>query len=287
MQTPLKDIVFEMRSLEPFPGVATRVLELAGRPDVVPGDVIQLVQTDAGITAKVLKLCNSAYFGFQRDIASMHEAGNRLGLTTLVNLVMTSSAGKYFRDYGGASADAQARLWKRSVATAISARLVAQKHRRTDPEQAYTAGLLENIGTMVLERHMGDARFAIRAVAKSGCTVIEAEKRTLGLHHAEIGARLCTKWGLPEVLINTIRFHHAPEVAGNDKLLAATAHLAEHLTDMTLAIDSPPAPGEDPDLTYDLSPSALQLTNLRESDFPPLQDRLRAELERAKEFLDG
>lgn len=287
MQTPLKDIVFEMRSLEPFPGVAARVLELAGRPDVVPSDVIQLVQTDAGITSKVLKLCNSAYFGFQRDIASMHEAGNRLGLTTLVNLVMTSSAGKYFRDYGGTSAESQARLWRRSVATAISARLVARKHGRTDPEQAYTAGLLENIGSMVLERHMGDARFAIRAVAKSGCTVIEAEKRTLGLHHAEIGARLCTKWGLPEILINTIRYHHAPEVAHGDKILTATAHLAEHLTDTTFAIDSPPAPGEEPDLTYDLSPAALQLTNLRESDLPPLQDLLRAELERAKAFMDG
>jgi putative nucleotidyltransferase with HDIG domain len=287
MQTPLKDIVFEMRSLEPFPGVAARVLELAGQPDVVPGDVIQLVQTDAGITSKVLKLCNSAYFGFQRDIASMHEAGNRLGLTTLVNLVLTSSAGKYFRDYGGASADSLARLWRRSVATAISARLVAKKHRRTDPEQAYTAGLLENIGSMVLERHMGDARVAIRAVAKSGCTVIEAEKRTLGLHHAEIGARLCTKWGLPEVLINSIRHHHAPEGAGRDTLLAATAHLAEHLTDTTFAVDSPPAPGEDPELTYDLSPAALQMTNLREADLAPLQDQLRAELERAKDFLDG
>lgn len=287
MQTPLKDIVMEMRSLEPFPGVAARVLEISGQPDVVPGDVIQLVQTDAGITSKVLKLCNSAYFGFQREIASMHEAGNRLGLTTLVNLVMTSSAGKYFRDYGGASADAQARLWRRSVATAISARLVAQRHRRTDPEHAYTAGLLENIGAMILERHMGDARFAIRAVASTGCSMIEAERRTLGLHHAEIGARLCTRWGLPESLISTIRFHHAPEAADGAKVLAATAHLAEHLTDMTFASDAESASesGLGSELAYELSPAALQLTGLREDDLLALQDPLRAELERAKDFL--
>lgn len=284
MQPPLKDIVFEMRSLEPFPGVAARVLELAGRPDVVPSEVIALVQTDPGITSKVLKLCNSAYFGFQREIASMHEAGNRLGVTTLVNLVMTSSAGKYFRDYGGASEDSQARLWRRSVATAISARLVAQKHRRSDPEQAYTVGLLANIGAMVLERHMTEARFAIRAVAKSGCTVIEAEKRTLGLHHAEIGARLCTKWGLPEVLIDSIRFHHSPDKATADKLLAATAAVAENITDLAFAEDDPSPDGE---LVYDLSPAALQLTGLREADFGQITERLRAELERAKEFLNG
>jgi putative nucleotidyltransferase with HDIG domain len=235
----------------------------------------------------VLKLCNSAYFGFQREIASMHEAGNRLGLTTLVNLVMTSSAGKYFRDYGGASPEALARLWKRSVATAISSRIVAKQHRRTDPEQAYTAGLLQNIGSMVLERHMGDARFAIRAVAQSGCTVIEAEKRTLGLHHAELGARLCTKWGLPEVLIDTIRYHHAPEVAVSNKLLAATSHLGEYLANMTFAADEAAAPGEEAELWYDLSQTALQMTNLREDDLSDLQDQLRRELERAQEFLEG
>jgi len=293
MQLPLKDIVSEMRSLEPFPGVAARVLSLSARADVVPGDVIALVQTDAGITSKVLKLCNSAYFGFQREIASMHEAGNRLGVTTLVNLVMTSSAGKYFRDYGGASAEAQARLWRRSVAIAISSRLVAQRHRRSDPEQAYTLGLLANIGSMVLERHLEEARIAIRAVAKSGCPTIEAEKRTLGMHHAELGARLCTKWGLPTVLVDSIRYHHAPDHATQDKLLAATAHLAEFLTDQFLVEeaatavaeqpDSPPV--DDPQLAYELVPMALQLSNLRESDFQPIHDGLRSELERAREFL--
>lgn len=287
MQTPLKDIMFEMRSLEPFPGVAARVLDLASRPEVVPSEVIALVQTDPGITSKVLKLCNSAYFGFQREIASMHEAGNRLGVTTLVNLVLTSSAGKYFRDYGGATEEAQAYLWRRSVATAIMARLIAQKHRRCDPEQAYTAGLLENIGNMVLVRHLTDARFAIRAVAKSGCTVIEAEKRTLGLHHAEIGARLCTKWGLPNVLVDTIRFHHCPEAATVDKTLAATAHLAEILTDRVLYAERAPESPDEAELVYELSPASQQLTQLRESEFEGLMQHLASELERAKEFLDG
>ena len=101
---------------------------------------------------------------------------------------------------------------------------------RTDPEQAYTAGLLANIGLMVLERHMDDARFAIRAVAQSGVAMIEAEKRTLGMHHAEVGARLATRWGLPEILVDTIRNHHTMARATVDPRLTGTAHIADILT---------------------------------------------------------
>ena len=119
MHVPLKDLMYEMRSLEPFPGVAARVLEVAGRDEVVPSELIELVQTDPGITSKVLKLCNSAYYGFQREIAALHEAGNLRGVTTLVNLVLTSSAGKYFRDYGSAKGHSMESRWEQCVSNAI------------------------------------------------------------------------------------------------------------------------------------------------------------------------
>ena len=192
MHIPLKDLMFEMRSLEPFPGVATRVLELAARNDVVPSELIELVQTDPGITSKVLKLCNSAYYGFQREIASLHEAGNLLGVTTLVNLVLTSSAGKYFKS-GGAPGGATEKRWEQCVANAIGARIIAARHGKVDPERAYTAGLLENIGHLVLDRFLDSSMATIQAVAVSGTDLIDAEKKVLGMHHAEIGARLTTR----------------------------------------------------------------------------------------------
>ena len=132
MQGTLKDIVSEIRSLEPFPGVALKVLELSGQKDVVPNELISIIQTDAGLTGKVLKLCNSAYYGFQREIASLQEAGNLLGVQTLVNLVLTSSTNRYFRDYGGAEDDASERLWRNSVATAIAARMIASRDDKVD-----------------------------------------------------------------------------------------------------------------------------------------------------------
>ena len=92
MNLPLKDIVQDLRSLEPFPSVATRVLELASDEEVVPSELIEIIQLDPGLTAKVLRLCNSALYGFQREISTLQEAGNLLGVRALVNLVLTSSA---------------------------------------------------------------------------------------------------------------------------------------------------------------------------------------------------
>ena len=87
-QTPLKDIVRDIRGLEPFPAVVTRVIELASRDDVVPNDLLDVMRTDLGITCKALKVCNSAFYGLRREVASLRDAGNLLGVKTLVNLVL-------------------------------------------------------------------------------------------------------------------------------------------------------------------------------------------------------
>lgn len=282
MNIPLKDLMFEMRSLEPFPGVAARVLELSGRENVVPSELINLVQTDPGITSKVLKLCNSAYYGFQREIASLHEAGNLLGVTTLVNLVLTSSAGKYFKDYGSASDQAMEARWEQCVANAIGARIIASRHGKVDPERAYTAGLLENIGHLVLDRFLDTSLEAIRAVALSGTELIEAERMVLGMHHAEIGARLTTRWSLPDVLVDVIRHHHHPELAGEGKVLAATVHLAEILTQEVRA-----SAGHADDLVYEVNEAACELTGLAREDLADLVDVLGDEMARAREFVSG
>lgn len=280
MNIPLKDLMFEMRSLEPFPGVAARVLELSARDDVVPSELIDLVQTDPGITSKVLKLCNSAYYGFQREIASLHEAGNLLGVTTLVNLVLTSSAGKYFKDYGSASNKSMESRWEQCVANAIGSRIIASRHGKVDPERAYTAGLLENIGHLVLDRFLDSSIDAIRAVALSGTELIEAERKVLGMHHAEIGARLTTRWSLPEVLVDVIRHHHHPELAGEDRALAATIHLAEIMTQEIRANR-----GDVDELVYEVNEAACELTGVSREELVELCSILDEEMDRAKEFV--
>lgn len=281
MPKSLKNIVMDMRSLEAFPKVATSVLSIANQPGVIPADVIEVVQTDAGITGKVLKLCNSAYYGFQREVGSLQEAGNMLGTDTLVNLVLTSSANKFFRSAGNVAPKRQEELWTSSITQALASRLIAKKFGYENPDRAYTAGLMQNIGTIVMDRFYTDELGHVLAEVQAGSSALAAERAVLGIHHAEIGARLATKWELPESLTDTIRFHHDPGNATIDPELACTVHLAETMMDIhTDADGTVVAP-------HEVCQAAFDLTGLTPEDFEVLQIELQAELIKAQALFSA
>lgn len=229
MTQHVESILREIKSLEPLPEVAQRVLAISSRPDVIPRELIAIIQTDVAMTAKVLKLSNSAYYGFQREIASIHEAGNMLGVSALVNLVLTACTGRYFRNYGHSDHSATRKLWESSVASALAASLLANVLGGVDKNRAYTAGLLQNLGTIVLDRFSRASHREIEAEIANGASPLAAEEAVLGLHHAEVGARLAEKWGFPPVLVDTIRYHHEPERATYDTTLAFIVHLGEEV----------------------------------------------------------
>jgi len=275
--TRLSQITNQIRSLEPFPAVAVKVLEMSSRDDLVPGDLVEVIETDPGITSRVLKVCNSPFYGFQRTITSLRDAGNLLGLSTLVNIVMTCSASEYMQNT--AQRRDEGALWRRCLTFAIASRLVAGRHGRTDPQLAYTAGLLQNIGNLVLTRHYDDGRPIIDLAVKGGRPRIDAEGEVLGMDHAEIGSRLLTRWNLPPILVDAVRHHHKPAGAEVDPVLASTIHLAETLAAVKIA-------GDDPDtVLYEISGAALELTGLAPEDFEAIGMDLRAELDRAGEVL--
>lgn len=279
MHSTLHEVVSSLRSVEPFPGVATTVLQWSGRSDVTPSEVVEVVQADPGLTAKVLKISNSAYYGFHQEISSLREAGNRLGVNVLTNLIVTTCGGRYFRDYGQERDSEAVDLWTRCVTNAISAKLIAQAHGNCDPETAYTAALLQDIGSVVVERFLSEFRSAIIHDVETGGSLLDAERRVLGLNHAEIGARLATRWKLPERLIDTIRYHHTPDKATEDPVLAGTVHLAETLS---WAVGAGAGIG---DYSFDVSAAAFALTGLEMSGLRGLDSLVMQDLERAKEFI--
>lgn len=273
-----KLILEEIKSLEPLPEVAHRVLQLSQDDEVVPRDLVGVIQTDAGITAKVLKLCNSALFGFQREIASLPEAGNLLGVSTLVNLVLTSCAGRYFRDYG-AGAGAGRKRWEDSVSSALASSLLAGLCEVNKP-RAYTAGLLMNVGHLVLDRFAPETQAALEAAVAGGMTRLEAERAVLGIDHAELGARLAEHWQFPAVLVDAIRHHHTPDDAEVDPALASVAHLGELFTtslEMGEGLEG---------LAYELNHGAAGLCGIDRTGFETIEDLLRTELAKARELIE-
>jgi len=276
----LHSILEEVRSLEPLPQVALRVMALSQREELIPRDLVDVIQTDAGLTAKILKLANSAYYGFRREIASLAEAGNLLGTTKLVNLVLTSCSARYFRRYGAQSGESAQRLWERSLSTALASGLLARSRGSLERERAYTAGLLANVGHLVMARFLPEAEAELEGALTGGATRLEAEQQVLGIHHAEIGARLAERWDFPPLLVDAIRHHHEPAEAEIDALLVSCAHLGEMVTQHLegRAGSAPPA--------YELQGAALLLTGMTPQDFDAFEDSVRAELERARDLLE-
>ena len=273
-----KRVLEEIRSLEPLPEVAMRVLRLAQDDEVIPRDLVAVIQTDAGMTAKVLKLCNSALFGFQREIASLPEAGNLLGVQTLINLVLTSCAGRYFRDYGSGGSRGRKR-WEDSVSSALASNLLAGLCEVNKP-RAYTAGLLMNVGHLVFDRFAPETRDQLEAELAAGATRLEAEQIVIGMHHAELGARLAESWLFPEVLVDAIRHHHTPDQATHDVELASVAHLGELFTaslEMGEGLEG---------LAYEMSHSAAGICGIDRTGFEKIEDLLRAELVKARELVE-
>lgn len=281
MSTVQPEILSAIKSVEPLPQVAMRLMSLSEDENVTPRELVAVIQTDAGVTAKVLKLANSAFYGFQRKIASLEEAGNMLGTRTLFNLVLTSCTGRYFRNFGGCDARTAQRLWENSVLNAVCASLLARLSGGADRHRAYTVGLLQNIGSTVLVRFAGPSQPEIDRESARGADMLEVEERIFGISHAEIGARLAEHWGFPDVLVDTIRFHHAPERAQVEPLLASFCSLAETITS-ALDLD-----GGLENASIDIGDEKLRRAGIDQQGLASIEEVLLAELRRAREFVEA
>jgi len=277
-----KKIIAGIHSLEPLPAVCTRVMQLAGNETVVPTELVSVIQSDVAITAKVLRICNSAYYGFARQVTSLDEAGNRLGVNTLVNLVLTACSGSYFKSFGKTSQARAKELRERSVSNALSASLLAGIQGDIDKNAAYTVGLLQDIGEVVLERFLPAEAKEIQLQLSNGLSQTEVEANLLGEDHAHIGARLAEQWDFPDSLVDAIRFHHAPSSASVAPGLACAANIADSIT-MAMAHGGQGDGGSVVEITDEI----LKLVGLEAIGSQSLESQIHAELERARELIGG
>lgn len=257
----IPQIVRSLKNLPPFPMVAQRALLLINQPEVSIQELVEVVKFDPGITANILRIANSAYFGLRREIHSLHQALLLLGTQELLKLVIASGATRLFANpVPGYFSEGQG-LWRHSVSCGLMADLLARELAISDRTTSFTAGLLHDIGKIVLSLFV-DQKFMeiMDLVEGQGIAFHQAEKAVLGVDHAEIGEEMARIWDFPDRLRSVIRHHHLerPEAFGDDLVLLV--YLADLLV-LMFGSDS----GKE-GLAYTGRPEVLKHFHLRERD---------------------
>lgn len=220
------EYIQKTKSLPPAPQVLPKLLDLLKQTDIDNDKVVRLVTFDAALTAKILQVCNSAHYGGSSQVADVNEAIMRMGFGEVFRIVASvvseSALGGSQPGYGLKRGE----LWEHSAVTALAAQVIA-RDRGLDENQAFTAGLLHDLGKIVLAGVLegGYARLVEETESRNH-SLQEAERELLGTDHAEVGGRLLQKWNFPEALVACVRWHHDPGAAGEHQKLAACIYLA-------------------------------------------------------------
>jgi putative nucleotidyltransferase with HDIG domain len=222
----LDEYLNKVQHLPPAPAILPQLLVLLNQEDIDCGKVVDLITYDPSLTASVLQLCNSAAKGGASRVSNITEAIMRIGFfevyCTVASVLAQRALAAEQKGYGMERGD----LWKHSISTALAAQTLAQT-RGESPTLAFTAALLHDIGKLVLANALEQtyARL-VEETEKGGQSLLEAEKKLLGVQHAEIGARLLVRWNFPTELISAVEFHHDPARAGaQHERLAAYVYL--------------------------------------------------------------
>lgn len=228
--------VLESENLPTLPTVASELVRVTGQEETDIGEIANLITKDIALSAKVLKVVNSAYYNFPNQISTIQQAVSILGINAVRSLVLSFSF-LNIKKAGFADPFDYELFWQRSMTTAVAAKMMAPHFGDSDPDEAFIAALLQNIGVLVMARTLPE-EYA-RVIGRSpvhGAQVCEAEKEELGLDHLEVGTAIAESWGFPPILVGPIQYHHAPETYTGDNAKVKRFSQLVHLSDVLASI---------------------------------------------------
>jgi putative nucleotidyltransferase with HDIG domain len=279
----VRQVVSNIRNLPTPPIVFHQIQKVINDPKVNAGHIAAILAEDPAMSVKVLKLTNSAFYGLAREIDSVKQAVVIVGLEAVKNLVLSASVLDMFKGKD-VDTDFQEKFWRHSLATAFCSRILAKHIRKNgivDPDSAFSAGLLHDIGKIVIAcflpaeyKKIKDARAIDRASAS-----FELEEQALGYTHAQIGALLAVQWKLPQKLGESITFHHQPSHAVLKDPIIYVVHLANYLAKRTFYDE------EDVCLVGGLENGVREFTGVTDEDLDLYADELRQEYMKAETFM--
>ncbi|MEA2062827.1 MAG: HDOD domain-containing protein, partial [Gemmatimonadota bacterium] len=229
----LKKLTQTIINLPTLPTVVAKMIELIDDPASSAHSLGRLVRTDQVLTSRILRLANSAFYGFPNPISTINLAVVVLGFDTIKNLGLSVSViDRFVRSGKEDELLDYSRFWEHSVGVAVTSRMLARMHGfRALQSEAFVAGLIHDIGKVILSQYQtNNYSECLRIVQEEGVSLVLAEERVFEVNHSEVGWWLARRWNLPENLAEAVRLHHVPLTARKAPELSAIVHFADILT---------------------------------------------------------
>lgn len=242
-----------------LPHVCIRVNLMVDDPKYSATEIGEVISQDAGLTARLLRVANSSFYGFQSKISTISRAVAVIGFRELRDLVVAVSAVRTFSSIP-VDLENMAAFWRHSIFTGIVSRLLSRKCNILHSERLFVAGVLHDLGQLVIYHKIPEqANRALRRKKLTGEETHIAEHAVMGFDHAEVGAELVKSWHMPNSLEETIRYHHNPEMSSGNPVDTAIIHIADIISEMA------ELPEEERAAHYQrIHPRAWELTGLSE-----------------------
>lgn len=270
----LRQRVEKLGQLPTLPHVVQKIVSMIDRPETSAEDLGRLIEKDQVLSAKVLRLANSPFYGFPARIASVSHAVVVLGLNVVKGLTLGATVFDMMKDAGMDD------LWRHSLGVAMVAHILAVRAGHKNPEEVFVAGLLHDLGKVVLYTKLPELGAAVKCRSEErDLPAVEAELEVLGLTHAEIAGWLAESWHLPTVLKEPMMFHHRPALAQQARSQTAMVHVAD------LLVKAMGCGGSVGDLVPVMSPEAWETVGLDDGGLAACVSQAAREFETIDDYL--
>lgn len=277
----VKNKIKTVTNLPSLPMVVSTIIQLVKNPKTSADDITKIIRTDPSLTAKILKLVNSAYYGFPREIKTLSSAIMILGFNDVKNLAMSATVFEIFSDDNQDVTFSREKLWQHSVAVAVTARMLAERSKYREPEEVFIAGLLHDIGKIIIDKIWHDHFIQVLdMVSKQKSFFKEAEMAVMGITHAEIGMLLCEHWNMPQILCQAVCYHHSPKNAPAE-IFPITAFI--HAADVFTRIKKIGSGGDMIVPSFDKE--VWYFLNIKPEALPKIYEKIAEEVSKAESFF--
>jgi putative nucleotidyltransferase with HDIG domain len=276
-----EEVLRKIEQLPTLPMVVTRIMQLIENPRTSAAEITKVISLDPALTVKILKLVNSAYYGFPKKITTITHAIMILGFEDVKNIALSVSVFDIFKWDGDEEGLDRVGFWQHAIGVGVCTKLLAKRLRYKNVEEAFIAGLLHDVGKIVIDQFFHNELVEIiKLIKEKNCLFINAERELFDMDHTEIGRIIGKKWGLPQQIIDCIAYHHDPVMRTDLDILVSMVHAS----DIFVRIQKIGSGGDD--LVPQLKKEAWEKLKIQPTELKKMYEELHIEVEKADSFLE-